>query len=119
MNNCIFCKIINKEIPVNFIYEDDMVVAFNDSKPIAPVHVLIIPKKHIPTIDDLEENDEKLAGRMTMVAQKIARDLNISEKGYKLLIRVRKHGGQEIDHIHLHLLGGAPLTEDIRPIANF
>ncbi|MBU1178841.1 histidine triad nucleotide-binding protein [Patescibacteria group bacterium] len=111
---CIFCKIINKEIPAKFIYEDELVAAFNDLRPIAPVHVLIIPKEHVETLDDL--NKEKLAGRMIMAAQKIARNLNISEKGYKLLFRVKKHGGQEINHLHLHLLGGAPLAENIKPM---
>ncbi|MCF7835676.1 MAG: histidine triad nucleotide-binding protein [Candidatus Marinimicrobia bacterium] len=118
MENCVFCKIINKEIPADIIFEDEKVIAFNDKNPITPVHVLIIPKKHIPTIDDLEEKEEVLAGRLILTAQKIARNLNISEKGYKLLFRVKEYGGQEIDHIHLHLLGGAKLTENIRPIIN-
>jgi len=104
MNDCIFCKIVNKKLPTEFIYEDEEIVAFNDLHPIAPVHVLIIPKNHIPTIDDLEKNDTELAGKIILAAQKIARDLNISEKGYKLLFRVKEHGGQEIDHIHLHLI---------------
>jgi histidine triad (HIT) family protein len=116
MSECIFCKIINGEMKTEFIYQDRMVVAFKDLHPIAPVHILIIPKQHIPTADDLKKTDEKLAGRMIIAAQKIARDLNISEKGYKLLFRVKKHGGQEIDHIHMHLIGGAPLSENIRPL---
>ncbi len=116
--DCIFCKIANKETPTEIIYEDELVVAFKDLHPITPVHVLIIPKKHIPTIDDLEDEDEQLAGKMIIAAKKIAKDLNISEKGYKLLFRVKNHGGQEIDHVHLHLLGGARLSEGIRPITN-
>ncbi len=115
---CIFCKIAKKETETEVIYEDDMVTAFEDRQPLAPVHILIIPKKHIPTIDDLKKEDEQLAGRMIMTAQKIAKDLNISEKGYKLLFRVKNYGGQEIDHVHLHLLGGARLSEGIRPITN-
>ncbi|PIS13258.1 MAG: histidine triad nucleotide-binding protein [Candidatus Tagabacteria bacterium CG09_land_8_20_14_0_10_41_14] len=111
--NCIFCKIAQKEINTEILYEDADVIAFRDANPIAPVHVLIIPKRHIPTIDDLKETDEKLAGKIILTAQKLARDLNISEKGYKLLFRVKEHGGQEIEHIHLHLLGGAPLIEKI------
>lgn len=117
MNECIFCKIIKGEIPIEFIYQDDMAVAFNDLHPAAPVHVLIVPKQHIPTIDDLKKEDENLAGRMIITAQKIARNLNISENGYRLIFNVKKHGGQEIDHIHLHLLGGAPLSENIHPIS--
>ena len=116
MSDCIFCKIIKGEIPTKFIYQDDMVVAFHDANPITPIHALIIPKRHIQTIDDLKKEDENLAGRIIMTAQKIARDLNISENGYKLLFRVKKHGGQEVDHIHLHLLGGAQLHEDIHPV---
>jgi len=113
MNDCVFCKIVKKIIPVDFIYQDGLVAAFNDANPLSPAHVLIIPKRHIPSINDLKEDDEELAGRMIMVAQKIAKSLNISEKGYKLLIRVGKHGGQEISHVHLHLLGGAQLAENI------
>lgn len=116
MAGCIFCKISKKEIPVEFVYEDELIIAFKDIHPIAPVHILIIPKNHIATVDDLTESEKELAGQMILVAQKIARDLNISEKGYKLLFRVKNHGGQEIDHLHLHLLGGAPLTENIKPI---
>jgi len=113
---CVFCKIINGEIKTDFLYKDDLVAVFKDTHPIAPAHLLIIPIKHVPTIDDLRKEDEILAGRMIMTAQKIARDLNISEKGYKLLFRVKKHGGQEIDHVHLHLIGGAPLAENIHPV---
>ncbi|MDD5032796.1 MAG: histidine triad nucleotide-binding protein [Candidatus Pacebacteria bacterium] len=116
MTDCVFCKILNGEIKTEFLYKDDMVSAFKDAKPMAPAHVLIIPNRHIETIDDLEKTDEPVAGRMIMAAQKIARDLNISEKGYKLLFRVKKHGGQEVNHIHLHLVGGAPLSENIHPI---
>ncbi len=114
---CIFCKIAKKEIPTEFLYEDDLVVAFRDLHPIAPVHVLVIPKKHIASVADLNEKDEKLMGRMVLAAKKIAEDLKISGNGYKLLFRVGRHGGQEVEHMHLHLIGGARLTEDIRPIS--
>ena len=114
--DCIFCKIINKEIPVDFVYEDDELVAFKDIHPIAPVHILIIPKEHIPTIDDLEKKHQSLIGSMVFVAKNLARDFNTAEDGYKLLFRVKKHGGQEVDHVHLHLIGGAPLQEIIRPV---
>jgi histidine triad (HIT) family protein len=116
MPDCIFCKIINKEISAEIVYEDEQILAFKDIHPLAPVHILIIPKEHIPTIDDLNEQHQGLAGKMILVAQKIARDLNISENGYKLLFRVKHHGGQEVDHLHLHLIGGAPLAEGIRAI---
>ena len=105
--SCIFCKIINKKIPAQVVFEDEDVIAFKDIKPIAPVHIVIIPKKHIISIADLEDDEEVLMGKLIMTAKRIAEDLKISDRGYKLLVRVGKEGGQEIDHIHLHLLGGA------------
>lgn len=114
--DCIFCKIAKKEIPAEFLYEDDLVAAFRDVKPIAPVHILVIPKRHFESIIDLTEIDESLVGRMVITAKKLAEQLKISENGYKLLFRVGSHGGQEMPHLHLHLLGGAKLSENIRPI---
>ncbi len=114
--DCIFCKIAEKEIPADIVYEDGDVIAFRDAHPIAPVHVLIIPKKHIASITDISEEDTMLMGKLIAAAKKIAEDLKISEKGYKLLIRVGEHGGQEVKHIHLHLIGGARLSENIGPI---
>lgn len=108
-NNCIFCKIANKEIPAEIIYEDDLVIAFNDTEPKAPVHILIVPKKHIETVDHLKPEDEKLIGVMIFTAQKIARDKGIAKNGYRLVFNVKKHGGQVVDHIHLHILGGQEL----------
>jgi len=104
MEECIFCKIINKEVPSDIIYEDEKFVAFKDINPKAPVHYLIIPKKHIPSIDHVEIKDKGLIGELILVAQKIARDNNL--KGYKLAINVGRDGGQVIDHLHLHLLSG-------------
>lgn len=112
----VFTKIINREIPADILYEDDEIIAFKDIHPLAPVHVLIIPKREIPTIDDLQDDEALLVGRMIMVARNIARDLNISEKGYKLLFRVGRDGGQEVPHIHLHLIGGSRLSENIHPV---
>ncbi len=111
----VFTKIIKKEISADILYEDDEILAFRDIHPLAPVHVLIIPKAEIPSIDHLEDTDGLLVGRMILIARDIARNLNISEKGYKLLFRVGMDGGQEIPHIHLHLIGGARLREGIRP----
>lgn len=116
MSDCVFCKIAKKEIPTDLLFENESLVAFNSVPKQTPVHVLIIPKKHIPTIDDLREEDVMLMGQIIIVAQRLARELNISEKGYKLLFRVKEHGEQEIKHIHLHLLGGAQLTEKIKAI---
>ena len=112
----VFDKIIRKEIPADIVFENDDILAFRDIRPLAPVHVLIIPKKRIASIDDLEAEDASLMGDMVLVARNIARDLNISEKGYKLLIRVGRDGGQEVPHLHLHLLGGARLAENIHPV---
>lgn len=114
--DCVFCKIARKEIPADIVYEDDDIIAFRDAHPIAPVHVLVIPKRHIESIADIADKDTMLMGKLIAAAKKIAEDLKISEKGYKLLFRVGQHGGQEIQHIHLHLLGGARLSENIHPI---
>lgn len=111
----VFDRIIRKEIPADIVFETEDILAFRDIHPLAPVHVLIIPKRRIATINDLEDGDADLVGRMVLAARDIARDLNISEKGYKLLYRVGHDGGQEIPHIHLHLIGGAQLAEGIRP----
>jgi len=114
--NCVFCKIARKEIPTDVVYENEDVIAFRDAHPIAPVHVLVIPKKHIESIADITDKDTMLMGKLIAAAKKIAEDLKISEKGYKLLFRVGENGGQEVKHIHLHLIGGARLREDIGPI---
>jgi len=116
MKDCVFCKIASKEIPADIAYEDKDVIAFRDLHPIAPVHILVVPKKHIASIVDISEEDAMLMGKLIVAAKKIAEDLKISEKGYKLLFRVGEHGGQEVEHIHLHLMGGAKLSEDIRPV---
>lgn len=111
MENCVFCKIIKKEIPSEIVYEDDLVIAFKDINPKAPIHILIIPKKHIETVDHLNPKDEKLVGTMVYTAQKIARKLAVAQKGYRLVFNVKSHGGQIVEHIHLHLLGGQKLGE--------
>lgn len=125
--DCIFCKIANKEIPADVVYESDDIVAFKDAHPVAPVHILIIPKRHIESIDKMEESDIILVGRMIWTARNIARGdfrpkadqsraEQVAEKGYKLLIRTGPDGGQEIPHLHLHLIGGAKLFEEIRSV---
>ena len=116
MSDCIFCKIVKKEILTEFLYEDELVVAFEDIKPMAPVHVLIIPKKHIESVAKLKEDGERLTGRMIMAAKNLAEKMKIARSGYKLLFRVGTNGGQEVPHIHLHLIGGAKLSENIKPI---
>jgi histidine triad (HIT) family protein len=115
MNDNIFLKIIRKEIPADIVYEDADILAFRDIHPLAPVHILIVPKKPIESIATMEEEDVPLVGKMFWIAREIAKDLNISEKGYKLLIRTGQDGGQEVPHLHIHLLGGARMTENIYP----
>lgn len=105
----IFSKIIRKEIPADILYQDDLVTAFRDINPRAPSHVLIIPNKLIPTVNDVQEADELALGRMFTVAKKIAEQEGIAENGYRLLVNCNSHGGQEVYHIHMHLVGGRPL----------
>ena len=110
MSDCIFCKIVAGEIPADKIYEDDRVLAFRDIDPQAPTHVLIIPKRHIPTLNDLPEADADLVGQLYLAATRVARDLGIAEGGYRTLINCNKEGGQDVFHIHLHLMGGRRMT---------
>jgi histidine triad (HIT) family protein len=116
MNDCLFCKIGNGEIKADIVYQNDKIIAFKDIRPIAPVHILIIPKEHISSMNDISEERTDLLGELLYTATKIARDLEFADTGYKLLIRTGEHGGQEVPHLHLHLLGGAKLSEDIHPI---
>lgn len=113
---CLFCKIAKGQLEADIIYQDEQIVAFKDIRPLAPVHILIIPKKHLSSIAEMEKNDIELLGMMIFRAKKIADDFDLSQKGYKLLIRVKEYGGQEVDHLHLHLIGGAPLYEDIHSL---
>jgi histidine triad (HIT) family protein len=105
----IFSKIIRKEIPADIVYQDDLVTAFRDINPRAPTHILIIPNNVIPTVDDVTSEDEQVLGRLFTTASKIARAEGIAEDGYRLIVNCRQHGGQEVYHLHMHLLGGRPL----------
>ncbi|MEA3392650.1 MAG: histidine triad nucleotide-binding protein [Candidatus Marinimicrobia bacterium] len=105
MDNCIFCKIGAKEIPSDVVYEDDHLLAFRDLNPQAPEHILVIPKKHIARIENLTTDDTELMGRMLIAAKKIADNLGL-KKGYRLVFNNGPDGGQEVEHIHLHLMGG-------------
>ncbi|MCX7920058.1 MAG: histidine triad nucleotide-binding protein [bacterium] len=106
---CIFCKIVNGEIPSQKVYEDNDLLAFKDIQPKAPVHILIIPKKHIPTVLEAQESDARLLGKMVLVANKIAQDERIAESGFRLVFNCNRDAGQAVFHIHLHLLGGRQL----------
>ena len=110
MANTIFKKIIDKEIPASIVYEDDLMIAINDIDPKAPTHILIIPKKEIPTINELNENDAELIGKMVLIAKSIAKEKGFSGDGYRLVFNVNEGGGQAVFHIHLHLLGGRKFT---------
>lgn len=106
MKDCLFCKIIAKEIPAKIIHEDDNVLAFEDVNPQAPVHVLFIPKKHISTALDIQESDDLLIGHMFRAATRIAKEKGIAERGFRLVMNTNAESGQSVYHIHLHLLAG-------------
>ncbi len=106
----LFTKIINREIPADIVYEDDQIIAFNDINPQAPVHILIVPKKEIATLNDLEIKDQEILGKMFLTAKKLAVKLNIDKTGYRTVFNCNEHGGQTVFHIHLHLLGGRQLV---------
>ena len=106
MEECIFCKIINRELPSTIVYEDDDVIAFKDIEPVTPVHVLVIPKKHISSLVDLNEEDEKVIGKIYTVINKIAKEQGILDKGYRVIVNCGEDGGQVVKHVHFHLLGG-------------
>lgn len=105
----IFSKIIRQEIPTELLFQDELVSAFRDISPRAKTHILIIPNKLIPTVNDITEDDELVMGRLFTVARKLAAQEGISDDGYRLIMNCNKHGGQEVYHIHMHLLGGEPL----------
>ncbi len=105
----IFSKIIAREIPADIVYEDDLVLAFRDIAPQAPVHILIVPKKEIATVNDVSVEDETALGRLLTVAAKIAGDEGIAESGYRLIVNCNEDGGQEVFHLHMHILGGRRL----------
>ena len=106
MSDCIFCKIISGDIPAEKVFENDHVIGFRDLNPQAPTHVLVIPKKHISTINDLQEEDKALVGEMYLAAKQIAADEGLSDDGYRTVMNCNEQAGQTVFHIHLHLLGG-------------
>jgi histidine triad (HIT) family protein len=110
MMECLFCKIAKGEIPATVVFDDPEIMAFKDIRPQAPHHLLIIPKQHIATINDTDSKDEQLLGRMLLTAKKLAKTLQLSDDGYRLVFNVNSGGGQEVYHIHLHLLGGRQMT---------
>jgi histidine triad (HIT) family protein len=108
-DDCLFCKILAGEIPADIVFESDSVIGFRDISPQAPTHVLVIPRRHISTINDLEEGDRELVGELYLAAKQIASDDGLSEAGYRVVMNCNEGAGQSVFHIHLHLLGGRGL----------
>ena len=108
-DECIFCKIIKKQIPCDIVYEDDKVIGFKDISPEAPVHVIIIPKQHISDLNCLQQDESEIIGHIFIVAKQIAKTLGIAEDGYRIVNNCGKQGGQTVQHLHFHLLGGRML----------
>jgi histidine triad (HIT) family protein len=109
MTDCIFCKIVAGEIPGERVYEDEQVVAFDDINPLAPVHVLIVPRAHVATLDELADPPPGLGRAVLRAAAEIARQRGIADDGYRLVANCKRHGGQEVFHVHFHLMGGRQL----------
>ncbi len=113
MEDCIFCKIIKGEIPSNKVYEDDEILAFHDVNPAAPIHILVIPKKHIKSLVDLQKDDEELIGKIYGIINKIAEEQGFKDDGFRVIVNCGKNGGQEVMHLHFHILAGKKLGEKI------
>ena len=110
---CIFCKIIKKEIPSEIMYEDENVIAFKDINPEAPIHILVVPKKHIPSLAQIKKEDEIIIGKIYNVINKIAQQQGVKEKGYRVIVNCGEDGGQTVGHLHFHLVAGKKLREKI------
>lgn len=109
MKSCLFCKIANKQISSRLEYEDDKILAFDDINPKAPVHILLVPKVHIASLNEIKEKDKELLGHLIYQAKALAQKKDIAGKGYRIMINCGRYAGQEVDHLHVHLLGGKPL----------
>lgn len=104
--DCLFCKIIGRELTSDIVYEDDDLLAFRDISPQAPIHILIIPKRHVATVNDLADGDAALVGKLVLCARALAADEGLADAGYRLVLNCNDHGGQTVHHVHLHLMGG-------------
>ena len=113
MNDCLFCKIIKGEIPSNKVYEDDEILAFHDINPAAPIHILVIPKKHIDSLAKIEKEDEILIGKIYGVIDKIAEEKGFKDEGYRVIVNCGENGGQEVMHLHYHVLAGTKMGDKI------
>lgn len=114
LEDCIFCQIAAGTIPAEVVYRDDMVTVFKDIKPRAPVHLLIIPNKHMATLNDADDEDRQLLGQILLVAGRVAADAGVAQRGYRILSNCGRDGGQEVFHLHFHLFGGRPLGQMIK-----
>jgi len=110
MTDCLFCKMVAGDIPTDTVYEDEKVLAFRDINPQAPMHILVIPKRHISTLNDLASADAELVGQLTLVAAKIAKQEGMADEGYRTVMNCNAAGGQTVYHIHMHVLAGRNLT---------
>ena len=110
MKDCVFCRIVGGEIPATRLYEDDATVAFRDAHPAAPAHALVVPRKHIATLDDAEALDRELLGRLMWAARTVAAEMGLSKSGYRVVMNTHAGAGQSVFHIHLHVLGGRALS---------
>ncbi|MBN1449988.1 MAG: histidine triad nucleotide-binding protein [Anaerolineales bacterium] len=113
MDSCIFCKIIKGEMPASIVYKDEEISAFRDIHPVAPTHILIVPNKHIASVNDVLPEDEPLMGQFFAVAKKLAAQEGITESGYRLIVNTGAHGGQVVFHLHMHLIGGQRMRHPI------
>jgi histidine triad (HIT) family protein len=113
VSDCIFCKIVKREIPSELVFEDEQVVAFKDINPIAPVHLLVIPKKHMESLQSASPEDEGVLGHILLVARQLAQKFGISESGYRVVTNIGEDGGQVVKHLHFHVLGGVTLGTKI------
>ena len=113
MEDCIFCKIINGEIPANMVYEDEEILAFYDVNPVAKIHILVIPKKHIESLSKVKEEDEVIIGKIYRVINKIAEEKGFKEDGYRVVVNCGKDAGQEVMHLHFHILAGQKMGTKI------
>ena len=110
MSDCLFCKIVARTIPAALVYEDEMLVAFDDTNPQAPTHTLVIPRKHVTSIAELQDSDVELLGRLMLAGNKIAKLKGIADAGYRIVVNTGAHGGQSVFHLHFHVLGGRHLA---------
>jgi histidine triad (HIT) family protein len=106
MESCLFCKIINKEIPASMVFEDEKMIAFNDINPQAPIHILLIPREHFSSLNEIPEEKKNILSHLLLKARQIAQEKEIAEKGYRIVLNTARDSGQEVFHIHFHLLGG-------------